>query len=59
MQALAHADLDFRQARAHLRDQLAEAGAALLDELTEPLAFAQAHGAELVERLLEQLPAGA
>ena len=55
----AHPRLDLRQPRAHLRHQGAEPGAALLDELAEPLAFTQAHGAEIVERLLEQGTRGA
>ena len=58
MQARANAVLDFRQARTDLDHQRAEAGTALLDELSQPLAFAQAHRAEFVEGLLEQRAAG-
>ena len=58
-QTRAHARLDLRQTRAHLHDQRAQRGAALFDELTEALAFAQAHRAQFVERLLEQRAASA
>jgi len=54
MQSCAHAVLDLGQSPAYLGDQRREPGAALLEQLEQALALAQPHGAEIVERLLEQ-----
>ena len=59
VQARTHSRLDLGQPRAHLGHERHDAGATLLDEVREPLALAQAHRTELVERLLEYGATGA
>jgi len=57
VQARAHARLDLGEAAAHLGHEGREAGATLLEQLEQPLALAQAHRTQVVERYLQSVAA--